>query len=870
MTSFPSAAPTIAFWGAVPRRLILTLIIIASSSMGCEGRGCHDNELRALLEIRKAFNFPNVSALPDWGHSTTNGGTDCCGWPGITCDSNTDRIVEMVLFAKRLSAAEETWHPDLTMLAEFGKLERLNLGFNHMGGVIQEVLNLSNNHIQDSLPTAIASMDTMESLDLSHNDLSGSIPLERVQLSSLSIFSVAFNNLHGPIPSVICNLKNLKLLDLSLNILNGPIPSCLCSLRSLTELDLSYNELQGDIPSCFGSFQSLAILNLFSNQFEGNYSSSMCSIESLTELHLSYDACPGNIPACLGNLQKLKYLQLGNRLNGSIPSSMFHNLTELTTLQINSDQLEGTLKFSVFANLSKLKEVDISSGRGLEIDTEAPISWHPSFQLSDLSIRDCVVNKRSNKRLPTFLWTQKTLETLILMGTSITDTLPIGLFCNSSLSSLDLRSNNISGLFVLPCHNASKNAFEINLSDNHLYGPLPKSIGLFFPKLNIFRIARNELEGPIPSSLTDRELNLLDLSDNHFSGKLPLGFTRNQTILSYVNVSYNQLQGELLPADAYMPLLQVLIIKNNKFTGSLLPKLANSSLLFIIDAGYNHFIENFSQALPLLPYMIVLSLPENRVQGYIPRTLCQMRYLRSLDLSGNNLSGVIPPCLHNISSWTSNIPRDSPIWIDSGPADPTVLLTSKNLARPFKADILYRMTLLDISLNKIHGVIPGEIGKLKGLRSLNLSNNQIQGFIPVSIADMNILESLDLSRNRLSGIIPEGMVHLNSLATLSLAFNNLSGIIPNRGQFPTFSKSSFEGNPGLCGIPVEKSCSSNNDGSNVTTDIGKNEENSKSLEDILFYSFCIVTFNLGFWGFLAGIFFNFVWRMMYFKIIDEL
>ncbi|CAA6672129.1 unnamed protein product [Spirodela intermedia] len=90
---------------------------------GMRRQGCHDNELRALLEIRKAFNFPNVSALPDWGHSTTNGGTDCCGWPGITCDSNTDRIVEMVLFAKRLSAAEETWHPDLTMLAEFGKLE---------------------------------------------------------------------------------------------------------------------------------------------------------------------------------------------------------------------------------------------------------------------------------------------------------------------------------------------------------------------------------------------------------------------------------------------------------------------------------------------------------------------------------------------------------------------------------------------------------------------------------------------------------------------------------------------------------------------------------------------------------------------------
>lgn len=660
--------------------------------------------------------------------------------------------------------------------------------------------------------------------------------------------------------TVLCDLKNLKLLNLSSNRLVGSVPSCFCNLKSLRELDLSSNFLQGDIPSCFGSFKSLTGLNLFKNNFRDDFSSWMCSLQSLTKLQFSYDIYPGSIPACLSNLHSFKYLQLGgSMLIGIISSSIFHNLTNLTTLRINSDRLEGTLKFSVFANLSRLKNLEISSNGGLEIDTETPISWRPSFQLSYLSVSDCIVNKRNGGRLPTFLWTQKRIETLFLKGTSIRGTPPLGLFCNSSLSSLDLRRNNISSLFGLPCCNASKNALEISLSDNDIYGSIPENIGHTFPRLNIFRMARNRLRGHIPTCLGNRPLFIVDLSDNSLSGKLPDSFTRNQTLLHYFDVSYNQFQGEMLPVDAYMPQLRFLIINNNRFTGSLLQKLSNFSLLFFVDAGYNYFTENLLLALPLIPFMNVLSLRENHFQGYIPGTLCQMQYLQILDLSGNNLSGKIPLCLNNISSWTASMLIDTPIWMDSSLPDPLVSRTSKNYIRCFNADVLYTVTFLDLSSNKIDGVIPLEIGELKSLRSLNLSNNHIQGSIPISMANMDLLECLDLSHNRLSGSLPKEIAQLISRINSNLAFNNLSGIIPSPEQFPPL-ETSLEGNQGLCGQPLERICSSN-----TTRDI----DNSETL-DVLFYMFCELLFFLGFWGFLASLFFNLRWRMMYFKIIDAL
>ena len=46
------------------------------------------------------------------------------------------------------------------------------------------------------------------------------------------------------------------------------------------------------------------------------------------------------------------------------------------------------------------------------------------------------------------------------------------------------------------------------------------------------------------------------------------------------------------------------------------------------------------------------------------------------------------------------------------------------------------------------------------------------------------------------------------LEFFNVSENNLTGPIPQGKQFSTFSNTSFDGNPGLCGTPLSKACRS--------------------------------------------------------------
>ncbi|XP_077239118.1 LRR receptor-like serine/threonine-protein kinase EFR isoform X2 [Tasmannia lanceolata] len=119
---------------------------------------------------------------------------------------------------------------------------------------------------------------------------------------------------------------------------------------------------------------------------------------------------------------------------------------------------------------------------------------------------------------------------------------------------------------------------------------------------------------------------------------------------------------------------------------------------------------------------------------------CGRRHQRVtvLDLSGNKLGGSISPAISNLT-----------------------FLKEINLQE-----------------NNLKGQIPQEIGRLFRLRYLNLSNNFFEGEIVANLTSCTHLQLIDLEYNKLTGKIPVELSTLSKLLRLNLGANDLTGTIP--------------------------------------------------------------------------------------------
>ncbi|XP_076884757.1 putative inactive receptor kinase At5g67200 [Bidens hawaiensis] len=125
-----------------------------------------------------------------------------------------------------------------------------------------------------------------------------------------------------------------------------------------------------------------------------------------------------------------------------------------------------------------------------------------------------------------------------------------GVFADNTLSRLEqlrvlsLRNNSLTG--PIPDLSTLTNLKSLFLDHNTFSGTFPLSI-ISLHRLQSLDLARNNLSGSLPTQLNflDR-LNNLRLEWNRFNGSLP---PLNQTTLQVLNVSYNNLTGEI-PATA--------------------------------------------------------------------------------------------------------------------------------------------------------------------------------------------------------------------------------------------------------------------------------------------------------------------------------
>ncbi|MCO5586867.1 hypothetical protein L7F22_040812 [Adiantum nelumboides] len=221
------------------------------------------------------------------------------------------------------------------------------------------------------------------------------------------------------------------------------------------------------------------------------------------------------------------------------------------------------------------------------------------------------------------------------------------------------------------------------------------------------------------------------------------------------------------------------------------------------DASLNQLTGQLPLGLSNCTNLRAISLSNNMLRGEIPISIIQglAKSCNSFELAHNNLTGLIPNTEFQHMTFLQ-----------------TLDLSYNQLSGPVPSGLAGCLGLqsLNLSQNKLVGPITSELGgALLSLIDLDLSHNYINGSIPEELGRLQSLQELDLSSNALSGTIPLELANLKGLRYLNLSYNSqLQGKVPDGGIFGNLTKMSFLGNPMLCGIAVNKTCtiSSTSDG----------------------------------------------------------
>ncbi|PHT76062.1 hypothetical protein T459_19584 [Capsicum annuum] len=763
---------------------------------------CITYEREALLEFKQEL-IDEHNMLSSWKNE------ECCTWRGVKCSNTTGHILVLSLRGSIESTPDSSNFLTLTgnissSLVKLQYLKYLDLSFNDFGGQIPkfigyfrrlEYLNLSSsyNPFTGLIPPQLQNLTHLRALDLGQNSLivkslewlSHLVYLEHLDLSFSNVQAKNWLQEIIKLPSLrelhlsSCQLpiisssslvsdnissSHISILDISYNkYTSQAINSWLFNFTSLTSLSLSGNDL-GQIASGFGNLKSLEHLKLYGSGIQGGIPR---TFENLSRLR-SIDATSNNLLSqpfseLLDNLsgsnRSLEFLSFeGNALTGSLINlTRFSSLREL---RLQGNLLNGIFHES-FRQISILEYLDLSNN---QMTGSLPdLALFPSLRELHLG------SNHFHGMIPQGLGQLSELKILDVSFNRLQG-LPESLGLLSKLKILDVSFNRLKGLpesigklFDLESFDAPYNLLEGTISESHLSNLCNlKSLNLssnsltwnvsldWIPcfQLQVISLSSCNLGPHFPKWLrTQNRYSILDLSLNNISDTMPSWFSKLPPMLTYLNLSYNQISGKIQDLSS------------------------NNVGPIVIDFGYN----NFSGSLPRFPQLVsALRVDNNQISGSLS-SICEIRSVVTLDLSDNLLSGEIPDCWTVISVpmvlnvANNRISGSIPYSLCYSSSLSSLYVRNNNLSGQFPASLknCQGLKVLDLGRNTLSGKIPEWIGsKLAYLGILSLRFNEFSGSIPPSICQLQSIQILDLSGNHLSGRIPKCFSNFTTMQLL--------------------------------------------------------------------------------------------------------
>lgn len=487
---------------------------------------------------------------------------------------------------------------------------------------------------------------------------------------------------HNPLNYKTINIKNAGIKEL---------PNA--TLDNLVNLDLSRNKLT-EFPDFNFFAPQLSELNLNSNNFTLGNTASLRTLNSAvisrlpsTITSLDFGTCfsgqiEEDIFLALPALQTLKLVSASISLNlsGSLPAVP----ANIKIIEATNNNFSGDIPSTILSAVN-LAEFNVASNQYLGINQLLPDTYSSlvltDFDISftmlmipDLSNRLLLEEFRcdGNHKYPLgftakifdnnyYFENCTSLRYINIQDTDLGGPLPTSFAGNNSLEQINFKNTLLTGtydtgyalykdMFVDCLETLERFEFSSeNLIDQEIH---PETfVGCSALKRILIQGFNKFFTGGLPLISSANSLQEIIITDTNITGNLWPSIT-NQSSLSFVNVSNNNLSGDIPPYAN--PAIRYLYLNNNNFT----------SFSTLDTPSLNHLYIHFNQITGVFPDLSALTeisilwANNNQFNGYTQGSLRYMGSLSRLELSVNNLgSGAINDIINDLYLNYESNPR---------------------------------------------------------------------------------------------------------------------------------------------------------------------------------------------------------------------